>query len=689
VSVGRFLAAAVLAVATGAHAASTVAAEHVTVSLVAERTHFVPGQTATLGLHFALADSWHVYWQNPGDSGEAPSVAWTLPSGFRAGAVEWPVPERIRIGPLANYGYEGAVLLPVALAVPADARPGSVATLSADVSWLVCRAEECIPGSAVLDTTLPVATAAASADPRWAPWFAAARRHLPAAAPVAARLTAGTSTLEIRLTGLEIPAGAHLEFFPETGGVVDNAAPQRFDETNGRLVIELPRNPAHTGELRPLAGVLTVDADAARHAYRLVAVPGSGSLALALVLAAAGGLLLNLMPCVFPVLSLKVLSFVQQSGEASGRVRAHGWAFTAGVVASFWLLAGVLLALRAGGAQLGWGFQLQSPLVVAALAALMVLLGLNLCGVFEIGLSLTRAGNAVGQPGGLAGSFWTGALATTVATPCTAPFMGAALGFALTRPALQAMLVFTALALGMAAPYLALAYVPSALRLLPRPGAWMETLKTLLAFPLFATALWLVWVLHLQAGSDAAFGLLAALLVLAFGLELWGEAQRRGGRLAWRLAAAAAVTASLPLGVTAALREPAAEAHATARDPFWAAWSAEREDELRQAGTPVFVNYTAAWCLTCQVNERLVFAAADVRDAFRQAGIAALKADWTDRDAAIARALDRHGRSGVPLYVLYAGGPATPARILPQLPTRAEVIRAIAAATTSPKEESS
>jgi thiol:disulfide interchange protein len=684
---GRAMLSSVIALAivlaTVASAASvppaSVTTDQVAVALVAEDTSLQPGRPATLGLRFDLAPHWHVYWQNPGDSGEPPRVAWTLPAGFTAGPLAWPAPARIRVGPLANYGYEGSVLLPVRLEVPADAAPGTPAALAADVSWLVCRAEECIPGEARLGLALPVSAGPPAPDGRWAAAFAAARRTLPAETRTATLGTLDDGGLALRVPGLEVAAGAAVTFFPFDAGVLENAAEQPATADDGAL--ELRLTPSAAASVRPatLAGVLTVVGPGGARAYRLSAGAPAGSLWLALALAFAGGVLLNLMPCVFPVLSLKVLGFVRQAEEAPRQVRAHGWAFTLGVLASFWVLAGALIALRAGGEQLGWGFQLQSPAVVASLAALMVLLALALAGVFEIGLALTAAGQRAQRTTGLAGSFWTGALATVVATPCTAPFMGVALGWALAQPPLPAMAVFTALGAGMAAPYLVLAHVPAALRLLPRPGAWMEALKGLLAFPLLATALWLVWVFHLQSGADAAFALLAALLVLSLAAWLYGRGQQAPRRRRWQVAAAVAVLAALPFARAALDPEQRAGAAVAAEDEFWSPWSPEREAALRAAGTPVFVNYTAAWCLTCQVNERLVFAAPEVRDAFRARGVTALRADWTDRSPAIAGSLASHGRDGVPLYVFYPGGPGARALVLPQLPTRETVIRALGA----------
>ncbi len=483
----------------------------------------------------------------------------------------------------------------------------------------------------------------------------------------------------------------------------------------------------------------------------------SGSTTAAIALAFAGGFLLNLMPCVFPVLSLKILGFVSQARDDSARIRAHGWAFSAGVIVSFWILAATLLLLRAGGRHLGWGFQLQSPVFVALMAALILLLALSLAGVFEIGLSLSSVGASAQSKGGYSGSFFTGALATVVATPCTAPFMGPALGYALTQAPLASMATFTSLGAGMAAPYLALSYFPAALRRLPRPGAWMETFRQLLAFPLLATVWWLLHVFYLQTGADALFELMASLLLASFAAWMWGRYQSAGRRFALALTALcvgalalfltvrtaadaqarryrreAAFAASVEAGASMNGRATASTAvsagahmssgdatetsgdtgegldatvedsesvhtHTSAPaasgtqasagtekmlaggDDFWTRWTPDLVTKLREQGRAVFINFTAAWCISCRVNERLVFSKDDVREEFRKYNVAALKADWTNQDETISRALESYGRDGVPLYVFYPAGSAKPRStplILPQMLTKQTLVDA-------------
>ncbi len=669
-------------------APSSVEASHVTVSLVAEHAAVAPGGATTLGLHFDLEPGWHIYWQNPGESGEPPKVkAWRLPPGAEAGALGWPVPKRVPMGPIMNYGYEGEVVLTAPLTVGPD-WPAE-ATVEADVTWLVCK-EDCIPGKATVGLTLPAA-AAPQPDPRWAPVFAAAREATPAEAP--ATLARDGEGLRITLPTLDPPADAAIDFLPTVEGVVSPSAPVTVDRReDGGVALGLTLAPTAPETLDALPGLVVVGQGSDRRALRVNAVPegvapvdsarappppsdAPTSVAWAVLLAFLGGLILNLMPCVFPVLSLKIIGFVQQSGEQAAKIRAHGWAFAGGVLVSFWLLGGALVALRAGGDRLGWGFQLQSPLFVAVLALLVFALGLALSGLFEVGLALTSVGGSK-RFEGLGGSFATGVLATVVATPCTAPFMGPALGYGLTQPPAAAMAVFSGLGLGMAFPYLVLSHAPALLRRLPRPGAWMETFKQAMAFPLFATAVWLLDVFARQAGADAAFRLGLAFVGVGFAAWLWGRGQRTGAVGAAR---GLVVAAALGLSAWGALTDLDEARPATAAgDGFWQPWSPDAVAAERRAGRAVFVNFTAAWCISCQVNERVVFRDDDVRAAFRDADVVALKADWTHRDATIADALAEHGREGVPLYLYYPPDPAAPAQVLPPVLTPAMVRDALA-----------
>ena len=683
---------------------------HSEAALVSEVVSIQPGEPFTVALRMTMEEGWHSYWMNPGDSGQPTSIDWVLPTGFTADSLRWPYPHRIEAGPLTSYGYSGELLLLSTITPPADLEPGTEVSLEGKATWLIC-ADLCLPAEADLRLTLPVRAEPPAQNERWQGAFAEARSALPTTLPdwsFEASRSAGSYAL--RVTPPEGQAvdleGAY--FFPAEKAVLDHAAPQPFSEgEDGSYLIALQESEYAQGPAERLRGALVapegkawdpsgdvralwidapVDTAQAVGASSAAATPG-GSLTLvwALFFAFLGGMILNLMPCVFPVLSIKVLSFARQAGETSSVPRKHGLVFGAGVVASFWALAGLLLALRAGGSQIGWGFQLQSPLFVALMAMLFFGIGLNLLGVFEVGNRLTNWGGRVEGASaghGYGGSFLSGVLATIVATPCTAPFMGAALGFALSLSALGALLVFTALGVGMASPYVLLSTSPRLLKHLPKPGAWMETLRQVLAFPMFATAIWLVWVFGQQAGVSGVTLLLAALLLLGMGGWLLGRwdayriSTRR--RLLTRGLATAAFAGALAVALIGARSEapvPGSSA-AQAGGIAWQPFSPEKVEQLRTEGRPVFIDFTAAWCLTCQVNERTALSAAAVQAAFDEKNVAMLKADWTNRDATITRALEGYGRSGVPLYVLYKSNDTAPT-LLPEILTQDIVLDAL------------
>jgi len=705
-------------------------AEYVRAELIAQDDAVAPGASAILGLRLRHAPHWHTYWVVPGDAGLPTQVRWTLAPGYSAGPVEWPVPQRLAVGNLANYGYEGDTLLPVRVHVADSERVGAHARFALHADWLVCN-DLCIPGSADLSLRLPVVAAADVHPGVAAAEFAAARQRVPAALVLSqarARIQGNRAELEFALPGNLVPH--KLEFFPLEAGRIVAAADQplaiRGRHAQLTLALSTPVDAAFTA----LRGVLVADggpgiagsagawagqievpisrvsgatpaliaADASRPAPLADAsaaapvaaaaapavpaptAPGASATLLALAGAFLGGLILNLMPCVFPVLSLKLIGLVQHRGEEPARMRAHGMAYAVGVVASFLLLAGLLLALRAAGAQIGWGFQLQSPLFIAALIALFFLIGLNLLGTFEFtlgaGLANSRAAQAL-DGHGLRASFATGILAAVVASPCTAPFMGAALGYAATQSGPLALLVFAVLGAGMAAPYVMLTLAPSLLRRLPRPGAWMERLKQIMAFPMFLTCVWLFWVLGQQIDIDATAWML--LVLVGLGLFAWslGLAQRGAPRFAWLAAAAAlaAVLTAVPLARSAA--QPAEHLPQAQAGADWGAWSQEAQRLALVQGRPVFVDFTAAWCITCQANKRLVLHDAHVEQAFLAHGVVRLQADWTRRDEAITRELARFSRSGVPMYVLYdaRGG----AHLLPEILSTQGLLEELAA----------
>ena len=666
----------------------------------------VPGQSVWVGLQLTHRPGWHTYWRNAGDSGLPTQLQWTLPAGVTAGDIAWPVPQKIRIGTLANYGYEGTVLLPVPLTIAPDFKPPLFANnleVRLKASWLVCRTE-CIPedGSFVLKIPLKGSTAL-----NHALFDAALAAHPKPLAGTSQAQIAG-NTLQVSVTGLPAAlAGRTLEFFPETPDVIDNAAPitqawqgkvwtaqvpissQRENSpavlpvvlaTRGAGSVTGYRTEAKVLGIWPqLAAAATVSPalDAALQANaRAGAQPmepiGASALAVALLGALLGGLILNLMPCVFPVLAIKVVGFTRHASDRRAH-RISALAYTVGVLASFLALGALLLAARAAGEQLGWGFQLQSPAVVAGLAVLFTVIGLNLAGLFEFGRFLPAGVAALEARHPLVNSFLSGVLVVAIASPCTAPFMGAALGLAIGLPALQALAVFGAIGVGMALPYLAAGLLPAVARVLPRPGAWMQVFRRLMAFPMFATVAWLVWVLGQQSGIDGAGALLALLVALAAVLWAFTLAGRSRAVVATLSVAFFALVAGT---IGPYIIQPLARTSAVASDARWQLWEPGRVDQIVASGRPVLVDFTAAWCVTCQYNQRTTLANPAVLADLAAKNVALLRADWTRRDPAITAAIGQLGRSGVPVYVLYEAGHAP--QLLPQLLTAGEVRAAIA-----------
>ncbi|MCG6943552.1 MAG: thioredoxin family protein [Thiohalocapsa sp.] len=695
-------------------ASGPVITENVHARLLAERSSVAPGGALDLALVLDIRPHWHTYWRNPGDSGEPPRIRWHLPDGVTAGPIRWPLPEPIPVGPLVNYGYSGRAVHLVALSVPAGWPAGEPVRVAAEATWLVCD-EACIPERGHFELTLATAI-----DPSAGPshvhtvrLFESARERLPRAGVVAATLDRGEDALTLRVPAAALPGRIdEVYFFPYEWGLVSHAAGQGWtlSDVDGADVLSLDLVPGEVAASAPATGLLKIrgggadiglriDAgtkpgarpgdDAAKALPALPQTSGAGvvrGLALALGFALLGGLLLNLMPCVFPVLAIKALGLAGQGG-ARFRARAlHGLAYASGVLVFFLGLGLLLLVLRAAGTAVGWGFQLQSPLFVTLMAYLFLVLGMSLAGAFTLGTSLMGIGGGTDQQTGHKGAFATGALAALVAAPCTAPFMGAALGYAMTVPWPGALAVVLALGLGMALPFLLLASWPRLARALPRPGPWMETLKQALAFPMFATAAWLLWVLAVQSGPSGLARALTGALVLAF--ALWVQERTRTARAPWpRVGAGAAVlglAAALWLGVGAmqatgdrtdagTVSRPAAARSALAAEPY----SAAKLAAARADGRPVFVNMTAAWCITCLVNERVALRRAAVARAFAEQDVLYLKGDWTNRDAAITDYLAGFGRNGVPIYVFYP--PGGEPRVLPQVLTETVVLDRIGA----------
>ena len=724
ISAASMPAAAQLASKPGA----VVTTPHVRAELIAHAPDGVaPGAPVWVGLQITHQPEWHTYWKNAGDSGLPTEMAWTLPAGVSTGEIAWPVPTKIPVGNLANYGYENTVLLPVPLEVSTLYKPPVAlggGTPAMDIrlkaSWLVCR-KECIPEEGTFTLPLPLqgSTALHKAE------FDAALAVQPQPLAKAGTIEVDGHNLKVRLEGLPAAVqGKTLGFFPETPEVIRTAAVSGKDWTQSwqggtwtatlpladqrsasptvmPVVVALaeadrqagqpvawraeapvtgawPAGTAPRAEVSPaLQAALTANAAKATAPAGDAPAPSSTTFMAALLGALIGGLLLNLMPCVFPILAIKVLGFARQAGNASAHRKA-GLAYTGGVMLSFLALGGGMLALRAAGAGLGWGFQLQSPGVVAALAALFTLIGLNLVGVFEFGRAAPSSVCSAQAKHPLANDFLSGVLAVVIASPCTAPFMGVSLGFAIGLPAGQALLLFAALGFGLALPYLVAGFVPAVAYLLPKPGPWMGTLRRLLAFPMFATVAWLVWVLGQQSGIDGAGTLLALLVCLA--AIVWALTLRGRTRV---------VIATVLIGFTAVLTatigrnvlqvvEPArlAAASGTAGQR-WQPWSAERVSELSGAGQPVFIDFTAAWCVTCQYNKKSTLSDAAVLADFDAKKVAMLRADWTRRDPAITAALTALGRSGVPVYVLQA--PGKPPVVLTEILGKDEVRAALAA----------
>lgn len=677
--------------------AETVKQAHTEVELIADTASLTSGMEFRAGILFKMEPGWHIYWKNPGDSGLPPEIQWQLPSGFSAGPVQWPYPHLLQLPPLTSYGYENEILLAAKLKAPETLKAGEIRILKTTVHWLACEVD-CIPGKAELSLTLPV-TEKALPEIRWAKLFASTRFRLPLEES-AIRFEAVLSGKKINLSlfpSPQSPSPEKIYFFSENSALVRHAETQKVTQAQERITLEIPLSSNHPPVDR-LRGVLVSEkgwrGDNSEKAL-IVDIPlakSSGlpasslepvSLAAAVFFAFLGGLILNLMPCVLPVLSLKIMNFVREAAESPEALLKHGVIFSTGVLVSFWTLAGMLMVLKAAGNYAGWGFQLQSPGFLVVLIFIFFLFSLNLFGVFEVGASFTALGQPLARRHGFAASFFNGVFAVAAATPCTAPFMGTALGFSLSQPPAIALTVFTSLALGMAFPYLLLCSQPGLLRFIPKPGPWMAVLKELLGFPLIAAALWLLWVLSLQRGTGAVLWVVSGLGTAAFGAWLLGKAPFTKTHLAAMLLRAAAVlffAAGLAAGfrgTNLAAPSPAAADVSNAGIP-WEPYSAEKVDSLRAQGRIVFIDFTAAWCLTCKVNERAVLETTQVADALKKAGAACLKADWTSRDPAITQALASFGRNSIPLYVLYGPGASKPV-LLPELLTPSIVLKALEA----------
>ena len=699
--VASYLLALTLFLLNGCGEQTKASGPHLEVSLVADQESVTPGSRFTLGVHFKPDPGWHIYWKNAGDSGLPPQFSWSTPPEIAVQAPVWPYPERIVSGPLVNYGL-GATLLPFPTTASSKLSDDAV-TVSVHVEWLVCK-DECLPGEANLSLTLPVTTYPGAPSLYWKD-FETAFSNAPVplsrvSIAIEERLDEVVVAL-IPLDGQTLPSDVTL--IPEDKRLISNSAPQRSEKDGDVVRLFIKRDPFRQAPITRLRGVLiaplgwspsgnpkavTIDtnpgeplpeSNSSTRASSSEVQQNHGTFFTVILSALLGGMLLNLMPCVFPILSIKILGFVEHAHRENSTTKKHGIFFTLGVIVSFWILAGILLIVRAGGEQLGWGFQLQSPIFVIAMLCTFMILGLLFLSDLVVGQKVQTLAGGARLPTNLIGSFLNGILATAVATPCTAPFMSTALAATLTLPAPSALAVFTALGIGMSLPYLILSFFPTLLRFLPKPGSWMETFKQLMAFPLFASVVWLCRVYARQIGFEPPglnlfINVLWALLCIGFGFWIITRVTSSSRKSRKNIAYAAGLI-SIILGLTIAIPNTATiqEAQHTScapsgepkpfRDAYgllWESYSEERLARILAQGRPVFIDFTAEWCITCQVNERVVFGSKQIRNLIVEKNVTLVRADWTSKNPAITKALRKFGRNGVPVNVLIAATESEP-----------------------------
>jgi thiol:disulfide interchange protein DsbD len=677
---------------------SVVQTDNVRAELLADASAVKPGEPFWVGLRQIIRPKWHTYWKNPGESGLPTEIHWTLPGDVKVDPIVWPTPLLFDIGGVINYGYQDEAVLLARITPPANLA-GSSLKIAAEANWLVCE-DVCIPEDGMFELNLPIAAAASPAPPPVRAIFDTARQRVPTPSPWPASYgvaKSGDPTLLVDARGLKTDAIRDVYFFPAEWGALASMARQKASVGARGIQIPLKRGDAKGTLPEQLAGTLVLTEKTAdgeiRQAFDVLAkldaafVPslataeGGESLSLwqALLFALLGGLILNLMPCVFPVLAMKAAAFPRLAGHDRRDLRRDGFAYTGGVLVAFAVMAGVVIAIRASVGEVNWGFQFQSPIFSLLIAYLFFVVGLNLSGAFEIGGGFAGIGQGLADRGGVVGAFFTGVLAVVVATPCTVPFMAAALGFALSQPAPQTVAVLMALGLGLALPYLLLSITPALQRLLPRPGPWMDRLRQFLAFPMYASAVWMVWVLTQQTGADGVIYALGGMILIGF--AVWLLRFGSGTSIAtWLRRGLAAAAVMLAFAAALKLENGPATAASASGDRTggvgfdgWQRFSRERLNQAVAAGKPVFVDFTAAWCITCLVNERVALELPDVRRAFEQAGVVKLKGDWTNRDPEITSLLKELGRAGVPLYLFWAPGAAQP-KLLPQVLTESIVL---------------
>lgn len=692
---------------------SNPTADPIRFELLTEETSIQPGRPFWIALHLDIDEHWHSYWKHPGDIGMPTRVEWELPEGFEVSNLEWPFPKRFEQNGFIGFGFENKVTLLAQITPPTSLTSDTSAMLGANIRWLVCSDLTCLPGETVINLEVPISDTSPKEDAKHQTFFSEARALLPKMQwHMHAHIQNDLIELQIQAPGYKHLTAAY--FCPSERKVIDSKSDTALapleekpgfyvlylkaidgkmpDRLKGVLVVEsesgpeaielnLPLNTAsseismNSNSKPPSAEFASIEVEAPRQPEP-ESIEFDGGIGLAILFAFMGGFILNLMPCVLPVVSFKILSFVKMAGQSRALIFKHGMAFSAGVLISFWILAGLMLMLQAYGQSVGWGFQLQEPLFVAILAALLFLFALSLFGVFELGVSVTALAGKVGHQSHsseLVGSFLSGMLATAVATPCTGPFLGSAIGFAVTLPTVWALIIFTSLGLGMAFPYLLMAAFPSLLRYMPKPGAWMETFKEMLGFVMLATVLWLVWVFSAQTNSFSIFILLVSFFILAVGAWIyghWGTPRRKRSTriISSILALACLLTAGYAITLSASPMIIALEEELSNHQEEWETFSPERVAELQAAGIPVLIDFTAKWCLICQANH-LVLSLDQVESKIQEKGVVKMKADWTKNDPVITKALKQYGRNGVPLYVLYSNDSRTQPAILPQVLT--------------------
>lgn len=618
---------------------------HARISLIKDHSDFVPGTSINMGLKVSMDKGWHTYWKNPGDSGGPIEIDWDLPEGFSVSDIKWPLPEKIEYPPLMTYGYEDFVIYPMVLSIPAD-YSNDYFEMTADI--LIC-ADVCIPESGKISSNL----LDIESDSLIYEWL----ESIPSKS-IPIKTSLANDNLEIRFTfEKEIK---EIYFFPDKNNSIDYSSKQNFYKKDGSYFLSIK---LFNDEIQNVSGVLDIDGRGYNVSNGMLEDENEEGLSLvtALIFALLGGLILNLMPCVFPVISLKVLSFVSMGGSSPRKIRNHALVFTSGVIASFMLIALAIVLLKQAGNFVGWGFQLQSPLIVGILSMIMVFISLILITDNSFGESLTKLGNIGSNKNGYYSSFLTGVLAVVVASPCTAPFMGAALGYALIQPSGETIPIFLSLSLGFSLPYLLLAANPKLIDFLPKPGSWMVTLKEFFAFPMLATALWLLWVFSLQVNQVLVIFLLIGWLLLALNFWIFQKNYKAIYKIIFLGISIFSMFFFLPEDDNLEIKQNIIIGSATE-------WYEGIEDDLRNKNQSYFINFTAAWCITCQSNEITAFSKDNFKSLLEENNIEYIKADWTNRNDAITRSLKKYGRSGVPFYVYWEPGFENP-KILPAILT--------------------